>query len=72
MIKYYVLKIEGGTESELIGPYKTCKGRDNAARRLRNSGDEEDGIFWLDQTVDRKGVKLNTGSYTHAFMKGEL
>jgi hypothetical protein len=61
---YYVLKIEGGVESELIGPYKTYKGRDNVARRLRNAN-EEDGIFWLDQT----GTKLTTGSYSNGFME---
>lgn len=47
--KYYVLHIEGDVTPELVGPYKTEKGRDGKAKRMRSEmGDPPDGLFRLD------------------------
>ena len=45
---YYLLVIEGGVEPFLRGPYQTEDERDNAAKQIRRSCDEDVGLFWAD------------------------
>lgn len=70
-VKRYVLHVEGCVEPRLVGPYKTAKGRDTAARNLRNDGggeNSQDGVFWLN--VSDTG-KVQVGAYTNGFMENE-
>jgi len=63
MTKRYVLQVLGCVEPRLVGPYKTVRGRDTAARRLRNA-DQDDGVFWLNVTDG----KAHVGAYSGGFM----
>jgi hypothetical protein len=62
---YYAVNVVGCTDPELIGPYKTSKGRDKAARRARNAS-EDNVVFWLD-CLDNH---ISVGAYSNAFMEG--
>jgi hypothetical protein len=61
---YYLLVIEGGVEPFLRGPYQTEDERDNAAKQVRRSCDEDDGLFYAD--IDETAL-LNVSAYTAAF-----
>lgn len=61
----FVLRIAGGVEPELIGPFKNAQTRDAKARRVRNA-DEDDGVFWLNVT----NGEVSVGAYSGGFMDG--
>jgi hypothetical protein len=61
---YYLLVIEGGVEPFLRGPYQTEDERDNAAKQIRRSCDEDDGLFWAD--IDEAALPT-VGAYGTAF-----
>lgn len=65
--KHYVLFVFGCIDPSLRGPYTSCDKRDEAAKKIRNSEGDENGVFWLD--VTDKG-KVSVGSYSGAFMEG--
>ena len=62
--KYYLLEVEGGVEPIVRGPYRTKIERDSAAKRIRLSQQEDDGLFWAD--IDEVAV-LTIGAYTAGF-----
>lgn len=64
--KYFVLRVIGGVEPEVVGPFKTIKARDTKARTLSNR-DAEDGVFWMNVTNDGK---VTVGSYSGGYMEG--
>jgi len=51
--KYYLLEVEAGIEPIVCGPYRTKTERDRAAKRIRQSQEEDDGPFWanIDETA---------------------
>ena len=61
---YYLLEVEGGVEPIVRGPYRTKLVRDNAAKQIRRSQREDDGLSWAD--IDEVGV-LTIGAYTAGF-----
>jgi hypothetical protein len=62
--KYYLLEVEGGVEPIVRGPYRTKTERDRAAKRIRQSQEEDDGLFWAN--IDETAV-LTMGAYTAGF-----
>ncbi len=62
--KYYLIEAQQGIEPLVRGPYLTDRKRDNMARRLRQSQEEDDCLFWAD--VDGSG-KLTVGPYIAGF-----
>jgi hypothetical protein len=62
--KYYLLEVEGGVEPIVRGPYRTELERDNAAKGIRLSQEEDDGLFWAD--IDGTGG-LTIGAYAAGF-----
>ena len=62
--KYYLLGIEGGVEPTVRGPYRAKIERDSAAKRIRLSQEEDDGLFWAD--IDVTGG-LTIGAYAAGF-----
>jgi hypothetical protein len=62
--KYYLLEVEGGVEPVVRGPYATEDQRDNAAKKIRRTQEEDDGLFWAE--IDETGA-LVAGSYTAGF-----
>lgn len=66
--KYYLIEVEGGVEAFADGPFKTEDERDQVAKRIRTTQEEDDGLFWAD--VDEDGV-LTVGSYTAGFFLGK-
>jgi hypothetical protein len=62
--KYYLLEVEGGVEPIVRGPYRAKIERDSAAKRIRLSQEEDDGLFWLD--INEVGVPT-IGVYTAGF-----
>jgi hypothetical protein len=67
--KYYLLEVEGGIEPIVHGPYNTEDERDNAARQIRRSQEEDDGLFWAE--TDETGA-LVAGSYMAGFFWEEF
>lgn len=66
--KYYLIEVEGGVEAFARGPFQTEAEQDNAAKEIRASQDEDDGLFWAD--VDERG-ELTVGSYMAGFFMDE-
>jgi hypothetical protein len=62
--KYYLLEVEGGVEPIVRGPYRTELEWDNAAKQIRQSQGEDDGLFWAD--IDGTG-ELTIGAYAAGF-----
>ncbi|HYA90697.1 MAG TPA: hypothetical protein VEK32_04285 [Thermodesulfobacteriota bacterium] len=62
--RYYLLEVEGGVEPIVRGPYRTKLERDNAAKQMRLSQQEDDGLFWAD--IDEVRVPA-IGTYTAGF-----
>ena len=62
--KYYLLEAEGGVEPIVRGPYRVKIERDSAAKRIRLSQEEGDGLFWAD--IDGTGG-LTIGAYAAGF-----
>jgi hypothetical protein len=62
--KYYLLEVEGGVEPTVRGPYRAKIERDSAAKRIRLSQEEDDGLFWAD--IDETGG-LTIGAYVAGF-----
>ena len=62
--KYYLLEAEGGVEPIVRGPYRAKLKRDSAAKRIRLSQEEDDGLFWAD--IDETGG-LTIGAYAVRF-----
>jgi len=62
--KYYLLEVEGGVEPIIRGPYCAKIKRDSAAKRIRLSQEEDDGLFWAD--IDQTGG-LTIGAYAAGF-----
>ena len=54
--EHYLLHIVGDTEPDLHGPYPTKAVRDDAARRIKLSRGDEDGLYRLDMSAE--GVPL--------------
>ena len=54
--QHYLLHIVGDIEPDLHGPYPTKSVRDDAARRIRLSCGDEDGLYRLDMSAE--GVPL--------------
>ena len=50
--EHYLLHIVGDTEPDLHGPYPTKAVRDDAARRIRLSRGDEDGLYRLDMSAE--------------------
>jgi len=61
---YYLLEVEGGVEPIIHGPYRTERERDNAAKQIRRTQQEDDSLFWAD--VNEVAV-LTVGAYTSGF-----
>ena len=61
---YYLIKVEGGVEPIVRGPYHTKHERDNQAKKIRRRQQEDDGLFWAD--IDEMAV-LAVGSYGAGF-----
>ena len=62
--KYYLLEVESGVEPIVRGPYPANIKRDSAAKRIRLSQEENDGLFWAD--IDGTGG-LTIGAYAAGF-----
>ena len=62
--KYYLLEVEGGVEPIVRGPYGTEDEQDSAARKIRRTQEEDDGLFWTE--IDETGA-LVAGSYMAGF-----
>jgi hypothetical protein len=60
----YLLVVEGGVEPSVQGPYQTEDERDHAAKQIRRTQEEDDGLFWAD--IDDAAV-LTGGAYTAGF-----
>jgi hypothetical protein len=63
-MRKYAILVTGGIEPELAGPFDTITERDQAAKKFRNS-DEDNIAFWLN--ITEKGVPT-VGSYSGLFM----
>ena len=62
--KYYLLEVEGGVEPIVRGPYRAKIERDSAAKQIRLSQEDDDGLFLAD--VDVTGG-LTIGAYAAGF-----
>ena len=62
--KYYLLEVEGGVEPIVRGPYRGEIKRHSAAKQIRLSQEEDDGLFWAD--IDVAGG-LTIGAYAAGF-----
>ena len=62
--KYYLIEVEGGVEPIVRGPYRTKLKRDNTAKQMRLSQEEDDSLFWAD--IDETG-RLTIGAYAAGF-----
>lgn len=49
---YYLIGVQGGVEPSAQGPYETEDERDDAARQIRETQEEDDSLFWAD--VDKQ------------------
>lgn len=67
--KYYLIEVEGGVEPYAHGPFQTGDERDNAAKQIRATQEEDDGLFWAD--VDENG-ELTVGHYKARFFIDDL
>lgn len=66
---YYVLFIWQDVEPELFGPFKTEEERDNKARELRASEENNDlysGIYPIDAS---EGSDITVDSYSNGFFE---
>jgi hypothetical protein len=66
--KYYLIEVDGGVEPFAQGPFSTEDERDEIAKEIHASQNENDYLFWAD--VQESGV-LTVGSYAAAFLSGE-
>ena len=66
--KYYLIEVEGGVEVFTEGPLETEKERDQMAKLIRATQEEDDSLFWAD--VDERGA-LTVGSYMAGFFLDE-
>jgi hypothetical protein len=64
--QFYVLRLHGGIEPELIGPFNTEDDRDDRAKELRKENDE-DGILAL----DGPGSSIKIDAYSGGFFIDE-
>ena len=62
--RYYLIEVEGGVEALADGPFETDDERDDAAKLIRATQGEDDGLFWAD--VDERGT-LTVGHYKARF-----
>jgi hypothetical protein len=62
--KKLLIKVEGGVEPLVCGPYQTEQARDDTARQIRRRQKEDDGLFWAE--IDEKRT-LAVGAYTAGF-----
>jgi hypothetical protein len=61
---YYLLKVEGGVEPTVHGPFRTKHERDDAAKQIRQRQEEDDSLFWAN--IDEAEI-LAVGTYTAGF-----
>ena len=69
-MKYYLIQVFSGVKPKAIGPFKTNKERDEAAKDIHAGhyfDGEDDCLFWAD--ITNKGI-LRTGSYESDFLEG--
>lgn len=65
-MKYYLIAVDGGTEPQALGPFKTGKLRDAAAKAEREYQKAEDSLFKAD--VDSRG-KLRVWPFVGGFFE---
>lgn len=63
MKNWYIIKVHGGIEPELAGPYRTEEARDKAAKRFCKS-DDSNSVFWLDAPAD----DVKVGAYSNKYI----
>jgi len=61
---YYLIEVEGGVEPIVGGPYPAKHERDNEAKQIHRTQQEDDGLFWAN--IDELAV-LTVGAYTAGF-----
>lgn len=61
---YYLIAVEQGVEPAVLGPFETEDQRDNAARHVYDTQEEDDSLFWTD--IEEAGV-LTVGPYIAGF-----
>ncbi len=66
--RYYFIEVEGAVEPVARGPFATEDQRDEAAKQIRDTQDEDDCLFWAD--VNEEG-SLTVGSYMAGFFLDE-
>ncbi|MBI3596400.1 MAG: hypothetical protein HY203_04520 [Nitrospirae bacterium] len=66
---YYLIVVEQGVEAFARGPFKTDEQRNNEAKQIHQTQEEDDGLFWAD--VDKSG-RLTVGPYVAGFFFQEL
>ncbi len=59
---WYLIRLHGGIEPEVIGPFRTQMERDERARELRKENDE-DVIVQLDSTDSNVAVNAYSAGY---------
>jgi len=62
--KYYLIEVQQGVEPFARGPFQTGDERDDVARQIRRTQEEDDCLFWVD--VDEAGG-LTVGPYIAGF-----
>lgn len=67
-MRYYLLGVEGGVEPFVQGPFQTEDERDDTAKQVHETQEEDDSLFWAD--VDETGG-LSVGSYMARFFLQE-
>lgn len=61
---YYLIEVQQGVEPFVQGPFQTEDQRDEAARQIHETQEEDDSLFWAD--VEETGM-LSVGSYHAGF-----
>jgi hypothetical protein len=65
--QYHILRLHGGIEPELIGPFPSEDARDQAARALRRENDDD-----VILSVDGPGASIQIEAYRHGFLSPDL